>query len=52
LSKLSIWWLGLDIELVRIMTIADSMVASNAQDGIVATTPSGGAPIGVLVASP
>jgi len=31
------------------MTIADSMVANNAQDGIIATTPSGGAPIGVLV---
>jgi len=31
------------------MTIADSMVAGNAQDGIIATTPAGGAPIGVLV---
>ena len=31
------------------MTIADSMIGGNAQDGIVATTPSGGAPIGVLV---
>jgi hypothetical protein len=31
------------------MTIADSMIANNAQDGIVATTPSGGAPIGIMV---
>jgi hypothetical protein len=31
------------------MTIADSMVANNAQDGIIAVTPSGGAPIGVMV---
>jgi hypothetical protein len=31
------------------MTIADSMVGGNAQDGIIAVTPSGGAPIGVLV---
>jgi hypothetical protein len=31
------------------MTIADSMVAGNRQDGIIATTPGGGAPIGVLV---
>ena len=31
------------------MTIADSMVAGNSQDGIIATTPSGGAPIGVYV---
>jgi len=31
------------------MTIADSMVGGNAQDGIIATTPGGGAPIGVLV---
>jgi len=33
------------------MTIADSMVAGNSQDGIVATTPAGGAPIGVYVKS-
>jgi hypothetical protein len=31
------------------MTIADSMVANNAQDGIIAVTPGGGAPIGVMV---
>ena len=31
------------------MTIADSMVGGNAQDGIIATTPGGGAPIGVMV---
>jgi hypothetical protein len=31
------------------MTIADSMIGGNSQDGIVATTPSGGAPIGVMV---
>jgi hypothetical protein len=31
------------------MTIADSMIANNAQDGIIATTPGGGAPIGVMV---
>jgi hypothetical protein len=31
------------------MTIADSMVGGNAQDGILAVTPSGGAPIGVMV---
>jgi hypothetical protein len=31
------------------MTVADSMVGGNAQDGILATTPGGGAPIGVLV---
>jgi hypothetical protein len=31
------------------VTIADSMIGGNSQDGIVATTPSGGAPIGVLV---
>ena len=31
------------------MTIADSMIAGNAQDGIIATTSSGGAPIGVMV---
>jgi hypothetical protein len=31
------------------MTIADSMVANNAKDGIIATTPSGGASIGVYV---
>jgi hypothetical protein len=31
------------------MTIADSMIGGNAQDGIIATTPSGGAPIGVMV---
>jgi hypothetical protein len=31
------------------MTIADSMIAGNSQDGIVAATPSGGAPIGVMV---
>jgi hypothetical protein len=31
------------------MTIADSMIANNSQDGIIATTPSGGAPIGVYV---
>jgi hypothetical protein len=31
------------------MTIADSVIASNANDGIVATTTSGHAPIGVMV---
>jgi hypothetical protein len=31
------------------MTIADSMIGGNSQDGIIATTPSGGAPIGVMV---
>jgi hypothetical protein len=31
------------------MTIADSMVANNSQDGVIAVTPSGGAPIGVMV---
>jgi hypothetical protein len=31
------------------MTIKDSDIAGNTQDGIVATTPSGGAPIGVMV---
>jgi hypothetical protein len=31
------------------MTIADSMIGGNAQDGIIATTPSGGAPIGIMV---
>jgi hypothetical protein len=31
------------------MTIADSMIANNAQDGIIAVTSSGGAPIGVYV---
>ena len=31
------------------MTIADSMVGGNSQDGIIAVTPSGGAPIGVMV---
>jgi hypothetical protein len=31
------------------MTIADSMVGGNSQDGIIATTPGGGAPIGVYV---
>jgi hypothetical protein len=31
------------------MTIADSMTAGNSQDGIIAVTPSGGAPIGVMV---
>jgi hypothetical protein len=31
------------------MTIADSMIAGNRQDGIVATTSAGGAPIGLLV---
>ncbi|MBR0757463.1 hypothetical protein JQ604_35225 [Bradyrhizobium jicamae] len=31
------------------MTIADSVMSDNSQDAIVATTPSGGAPIGVLV---
>jgi hypothetical protein len=31
------------------MTIADSLIAGNVKDGIIATTPSGGAPIGVLV---
>ena len=31
------------------MTIADSVITGNSQDGIVATTPAGRAPIGVLV---
>jgi hypothetical protein len=31
------------------MTIADSMIGGNSQDGIIAVTPSGGAPIGVYV---
>jgi hypothetical protein len=31
------------------MTITDSVASGNSQDGIVATTPAGGAPIGVLV---
>ena len=31
------------------MTIADSMIGGNSQDGIIAVTPSGGAPIGVMV---
>jgi hypothetical protein len=31
------------------MTIADSMIGGNANDGIIATTPSGGAPIGIMV---
>jgi hypothetical protein len=31
------------------MTIANSMIGGNSQDGIIATTPAGGAPIGVLV---
>ena len=31
------------------VTITDSVTASNAQDGIVASTPAGGAPIGVMV---
>ncbi len=31
------------------MTIADSMIGGNAQDGIIATTPAGGAPIGVYL---
>jgi hypothetical protein len=31
------------------MTIADSMIGGNSQDGIIATTPGGGAPIGVMV---
>ena len=31
------------------MTIADSMIGGNAQDGIIAVTPSGGAPVGVMV---
>jgi hypothetical protein len=33
------------------MTIADSMIAGNSQDGIVATTSGGGAPIGVMVSN-
>lgn len=33
------------------VTIADSMIAHNAHAGILATTPSGGAPIGVMVKS-
>jgi hypothetical protein len=33
------------------MTIADSMIAGNSQDGIVAVTQSGGAPIGVMVSN-
>jgi hypothetical protein len=31
------------------MTIANSMIGGNANDGIIATTPGGGAPIGVMV---
>jgi hypothetical protein len=31
------------------MTIADSTTAGNSQDGILATTPSGGAPIGIYI---
>ena len=31
------------------MTIADSMIGGNTQDGIIAVTPGGGAPIGVYV---
>jgi hypothetical protein len=31
------------------MTIADSMIGGNGQDGVIATTPSGGAPIGVYL---
>jgi hypothetical protein len=31
------------------MTVADSMIGGNANDGIIATTPSGGAPIGIMV---
>jgi hypothetical protein len=31
------------------MTITDSVASGNSQDGIVATTPAGGAPIGVMV---
>ena len=31
------------------MTIADSEVAGNSQDGIIAVTPGGGAPIGVMI---
>jgi hypothetical protein len=31
------------------MTIADSMIGGNSQDGIIATTPSGGTPIGIMV---
>jgi hypothetical protein len=31
------------------MTITDSVASGNRQDGIVATTPAGGAPIGVMV---
>jgi hypothetical protein len=31
------------------MTIADSMIGGNSQDGIIATTPGGGAPIGIMV---
>jgi hypothetical protein len=31
------------------VTIADSMIGGNSQDGIIATTPGGGAPIGVMV---
>ena len=31
------------------MTIADSVTSANSQDGIIATTPGGGAPIGVMV---
>jgi hypothetical protein len=31
------------------MTITDSVASSNLNDGIIATTPAGGAPIGVLV---
>jgi hypothetical protein len=31
------------------MTVSDSVMSGNSQDGIVATTPGGGAPIGVMV---
>jgi hypothetical protein len=31
------------------MTVADGMIANNIHDGIIATTPGGGAPIGVMV---
>jgi hypothetical protein len=31
------------------MTISNSVLAANSQDGIIATTPAGGAPIGVMV---
>jgi len=33
------------------MTIKDSVMASNDNDGLIATTPAGGAPIGVLVSN-